>query len=742
MADLKFNATNAKVIDDPRDSTQSVADATKTKLNPNEELVAWVTSRLESWRDHRRANYEADWDTYERLWRMIWSGTEQMRKSERSKVVTPALSEAVENSVAEAEEAIFGRGDFFDIRSEAQDVPLQREATERNKTNLKEDLARTGYVANTAEALIYAAVYGTGIGEIVMKARTIREPEAVLDADGNAIDMKVKAHEVTYACLQSVSPRNFLIDPNAKTIDDALGCAVEEYVGAHIVRKGQEEGDYAKVSIGVDDGDLQITKDPQGVTEPMGDKVHVFRYYGLVPKRLLFPPEQTQDVLGAALEKASADAEETSDDGFEDKTSTEPVSTEMVEAVIVIVNKKTLLKAVETPYLMADRPVIAFPWDIVPGRFMGRGVCEKGATPQKVLDAEIRSRMDALAYSGAPMMGMDASRLPRGFKMEVYPGKSILTNGDPSTVLKPFQFGQVDQNTYQQADYLDRMVQRATGALDNVAQAQNIGDARTGAVSMSLSGIVKRHKRTLMSFIDRFMVPSLEKILWRMMQFYPERYMPLNFTFLASSTMGIMQREYETQQLVQLLQTMDPKTPEYKVTLMGVVGNTGLTNRAGLIKLLNESIERDSAAQQQALAAATTAQTDPLQAQLGQVTLQLQIAEVQAKIRKLNAEAGLIAQKTVTEQTKPELQAHELALKGVYQTPEEQMQAEFDRRMKIGDQLIAAEDVKSNERIAVIQAGGAVREAELAAAAQAAQATVAPPPAAPAPLTMNFGVPS
>ena len=54
-----------------------------------------------------------------------------------------------------------------------------------------------------------------------------------------------------------------------------------------------------------------------------------------------------------------------------------------VEAVVVIANGGTLLKASKNPYMMEDRPVVAFPWDVVPSRFWGRGVCEKGYNSPK-----------------------------------------------------------------------------------------------------------------------------------------------------------------------------------------------------------------------------------------------------------------------------------------------------------------------------------------------------------------------
>jgi hypothetical protein len=72
---------------------------------------------------------------------------------------------------------------------------------------------------------------------------------------------------------------------------------------------------------------------------------------------------------------------------------------------------------------------------------------------------------------------------------------------------------------------------------------------------MSLGAIIKRHKRTLINFQD-FLVPFVTKAAHRYMQFNPELYPVKDFKFVASSSLGIIAREYEVTQLVQLLQTM------------------------------------------------------------------------------------------------------------------------------------------------------------------------------------------
>ena len=755
MAKEVFGPKAAKVIEDE----VSVEQATKPEGDAGDELAQWILARTGQWRDHRRQNYDDRWGEYERLWRGIYSPSEKQRKTERATLIGPALSEAVENCVAEVEEALFGRGDFFDIRPEAADDEQARITLAENKNYLKEDLDRIDYVSHASEALMNGAVYGTGIGEIQVKTFLLRDIVAATQTAFNAMaapapapmpeampqdmgqmpgdmpqpmgspapapmgpmiapepEMQVVSKEVKYACMQSVNPRNFLIDPNARTVADGLGCAVEEYVGTHIIRKGQESGEYRKVEFGTDAGDQDILVDKEQESEYTQDKSHIMRYYGLVPKRLLdkvapedsladeqaegeivelFPDDPTDPKMVAAMS--------------DDKNSTEPTDTTMVEAIVVLVNRSKVLKGVKTPYVMEDRPVVAFQWDIVPGRFWGRGVCEKGATAQKMSDAEIRYRIDALRFAAAPMIGIDATRLPRGFKFEVYPGKSILTTGDPKTVLAPFKFGELDQNTWQQGQYLDQIVQRATGSLDVISLATKGGDTRPGAMSMMLSGIVKRHKRTLMNFINKFIAPSMTKLLWRNMQFYPERYKPMNFTFVASATMGIMQREYEMQSLVQLLNTTPPESPMYKAVIAGILTNTGLADREKLVKLLNE----------QAQAQLQPPPVDPMAEQMKQMAAQLELARMAAEIEKFRAQAAEAQAQAAENYAKaeqlrlqPQLDAMAAATKGIYAAPQDQQASEFDRRMAIADRMLEAEDIQSNERIARLQAGASVDAAD------------------------------
>jgi hypothetical protein len=312
--------------------------------------------------------------------------------------------------------------------------------------------------------------------------------------------------------MKPVQMKNFLIDPVATCVNSALGVAIDEFVPAHTVVELQEKGVYLPGPIGSAAQDEDIEPDPELSVVPYQDKVRLLKYFGLVPRHLL---EQAQ--------RGELDEDEEIVDLLEEPPEASDESY-WVEAIVVIANEgQTVLKVEENPYMMQDRPVVAFQWDIVPGLFWGRGICEKAYNSQKALDAEIRGRIDALALTTFPMLAMDATRIPRGHKPQVRPGKMLLTNGNPKEVINEFNFGNVNQITFAQAAELQKMVQQSTGAVDSsgITGAIN-GEATAAGISMSLGAIIKRQKRTLVNFQEDFWIPFVEKAAWRYMQFNPQ----------------------------------------------------------------------------------------------------------------------------------------------------------------------------------------------------------------------------
>jgi hypothetical protein len=631
-----------------------------------QDIEGWVMDKCDNWRDHYEANYSEKFEEYYRLWRGHWSAQDQTRQSERSKIISPALQQAVESSVAELEEATFGRGKWFDIKDDVRDQNPADIAALRGY--LEEDFAKNRVRKNVAECLINAAVFGTGIAEVVIEEEKEMAPatQPVMGGELQAVGVTIK--DRTCVKLRPVMPQNFLIDPVATDIDSALGCAVDEYVSSHLVEQLQEKGVYRDVQLTEATSDFNLEPD-QDLTSFSEDKIRLTKYYGLVPTHL--------------LKKAMAD-----DDAEEEvvEFDSEEEETYYVEAMVVIANGGILLKAEKNPYMMQDRPVVAFPWDVVPSRFWGRGVCEKGYNSQKALDAELRARIDALALTIHPMMAMDASRMPRGAKPSIQPGKTILTNGNPAEILQPFNFGNVSQITFAQAQSLQTMVQTATGAIDSAGIAGSInGESTAAGVSMSLGAIIKRHKRTLINFQDSFLIPFVQKAAWRYMQFEPELYPVADYKFHTSSSLGIIAREYEVTQLVQLLQTMSPDQPMYPKLVTSIIDNMNLSNREELIATLEQANQPNPEAQQ----AAQAAQQAQLAFQQSQTAaLNGQAQESQARAQKLAVEAQAIPQ---------ELEIDRIKAATTNLKSGDADDKEFEKRLKISEQLLKEREVAVKE---------------------------------------------
>ena len=607
-----------------------------------ESLEQWVMIKCDNWRDNYESNYEQKFEEYYRLWRGQWDPADSERASERSRIISPALQQAVESNVAELEEATFGRGKWFDIEDDINDKERQDVMYLRNK--LTEDFESCKVRKAVAECLINTAVFGTGIGEIILEEIKEMAPatEPVMGGDLTAVGVSITDRVVVK--LKPIMPQNFLIDPVATSIEDAMGVAIDEFVSMHSVELLQEQGIYRDVYLESAAPDSELEPD-QDLSVYHDDKVRLTKYYGLVPREL--------------LEEEGVDVEEDS---------------KYVEAVVVIANGGTLLKAEANPYMMGDRPVVAFPWDVVPSRFWGRGVCEKGYNSQKALDTELRARIDALALTIHPMLAIDATRLPRGAKPEVRPGKMILTNGDPREVLQPFNFGQVGQITFAQAQALQGMVQQATGAVDSAGIAGQVnGEATAAGISMSLGAIIKRHKRTLINFQQSFLLPFVTKAAHRYMQFDPENYPVSDYKFIATSTLGIIAREYEVTQLVQLLQTMKQDSPLYPVLIQSIIDNMNLSNREDLIATMKQASQPNPEEQQMAMAV----QQSQLQLQQAQTSaLQGQAEESQARAVKYAVDAQLAPQEL-------EINKIDAITKNLREGDEDDK--EFERRLKIAN---------------------------------------------------------
>lgn len=626
---------NEILVDPPEEAARTKAQ------QPGQELVGWVVGKVGPWEKHRDNGYSRKWSEYWRMWRGQWSEEDRNRGSERSRLIAPALAQAIEMTASEIEEAIFGRDAWFDVCDDYEDKDKTDALVARDR--LLEDFDEVDAPDQLVEAVLNSAIFGTGI----VKINTIVSANEKPTRNAKNARLEAKGSERVYVTVESIRPDEFIPDPSGTKIKDMLGCAHRVKKPLHSILEKIEDGTYrddARTYLTapgrVDNPDID-PQDPQSMTQPTDtDEVDVLEYHGKIPLKMFNKLSESKTPLDDVL-------------NFDLRTSPEKGDGPLVEAIVTIANGSVLLRAMVNPFVMKDRSIIAFQHEKVPGRFWGRGVSEKGYNPQKALDAGIRAYIDALGYVSAPMLGVDAGRVPKGFKMEVKPGKVWLTQGPPSEVLQPVQVGQLDTNLFNMSSEMERMVQMGTGAFDTasaIGQQSQSGANSLSSNSMLMGAFVKRSKRSVKNVERNLITPVIKKAMWRYMQFEPMRY-PKDFEFSVKAGMGIVAREVEAAQMTQMMGMMPEKFAGVTVLLAkGVIEHTSLYNKAEIQKEIERAMAPPSPEEQQKQKQLSDLQFEAVKAQAQGELLKNQ--KTIAEIRKLLAEANKFAHQAGLEDDK------------------------------------------------------------------------------------------
>jgi hypothetical protein len=199
---------------------------------------------------------------------------------------------------------------------------------------------------------------------------------------------------------------------------------------------------------------------------------------------------------------------------------------------------------------------------------------------------------------------------------------------------------------------------------------------------MALSGLMKKNKRTLINFQEDFLMPFIMKAAWRFMQFDPERYPVKDFVFIPLSTMGMVAREYEQQQMVGLMQTLGPTSPITPVLLQGIIQSSSMSNREEIVATLQQM-----------------SQPDPMQQQMQQ----LQIATLEAQLQKTQAEAARAGAEAQRAGAQAEAIPAETQIKAVSAMNSQKNVDPIDQVSKVATLALKEADMMSNERIAMLQ---------------------------------------
>ena len=570
-------------------------------------VVNEIMGNITPWRALRDGDFEVLWDEYYAKWRGFWMAQHKSYKTERSRLIAPLTAMAIDLTSAEIIEAVLGREYWIDLPDDVgdedtKDVDLARKL-------LVQDLRAEGFIEEFALTALNGCLYGTGLTKIQINTRIVKTP--YIDTDKK---LKVEEKEIVQIKPVAIEPGQFVADPSARSIDEMLGCAHEFMLPLSTLARRQAEGVYYndfKVEafrarrLSPNRGDTE-----QGNRKDQGDAAYITEYYGLIPRRLFM--------------QASAEGNGTS---LADESVQGIPETDMVEVIATIANETHLLRVIENPLLSGERLIIGYQHEQVPGRFYGRGVAEKGANIQRAMDAEMRARIDALAWANNPMFAGDLTRMPPNSNMNAWPGKFWGTRGNPSEVLQEFKLTGPDQNTYAHMDALEKMGQQATGAADSQGLRAGVRDESATGSALAASSFIKRSKRTMFN-IECYMDKLVRRVLRLKMQFEPDRY-PQDYEFRVRGSIGMMAREIEQGFMVNMLQVIGKDSPASMPIVRAIFEHSSSPVRGDVLAELKALQEKKPTPEEEAAKAAQLAL--PVK----------EIEKIDAEIAKLLAEADL-----------------------------------------------------------------------------------------------------
>lgn len=619
------------IVETPESAAEEAAKYGTHLLAPAQELVGWIVGKVNIWEDVRNRGYQRLWGEYWRMWRGKWNEVDMNRLSERSRLVAPALSQAIEMTVSEIEEAIFSKEEWFDVADDIVD-----QIADKLRDQLLDDLDKVNARDQIIEAIMNGALFGTIVAKVNVFVGEDKKPKR----DPATLELKVNGNPRVFVTIESIRPDQFIPDPVGQTIQDMLGCAQRVQRTMHYVLERIEQGVYRKDALTQLSATRRIKNSDIDQDDPMSvnttyesSQVDIIEYHGKVPLHLL-----------NAVKEAKSEEEQLEAEDGRIEARMAGGDGPLVEAIVTIANTGVLLRAMPNPFVMQDRSIVAAQFEKVPGRFWGRGIAEKGYNPQKALDSELRARVDALGFINAPMLAIDAGRMPKGFRFEVKPGKVWTTQGPPGEVLVPVKIGDYSTLTFEQTQEMERMVQMGTGAFDTATALKNqsqSGANSSSANSMLMGAFVKRAKRSINNIDRNFLTPLLNKVKWRYMQFDPVRY-PKDYDLKIKTTMGIVAREVEASQMTQLIGMMPQEFHQVQLMLIeGIVDSTSLQNKQAIMAAIQAVTNPSPQQQQQAQKAQQ--QQQQLQTEMQHLMLQektLGNQKVVAEIKKLLADAS------------------------------------------------------------------------------------------------------
>ena len=172
------------------------------------------------------------------------------------------------------------------------------------------------------------------------------------------------------------------------------------------------------------------------------------------------------------------------------------------------------------------------------------------------------------------------------------------------------------------------------------------------------------------------------------MQFDPERYPSKEYHFSVVSSLGVIAREYEVQQLAQIMQVVPPQSPIHGAMLKAIIGHLNVTSKEELIAQIDAA-----------------SQPNPQAQQMQEQAAQLQMALQQAQIEAIKGQASESAARAHKYMSEADLAPQELMMKYSDVDRDGSVDDDFERKVQLARMLMEEDkwNLEKEERMAGMQ---------------------------------------
>lgn len=374
------------------------------------------------------------------------------------------------------------------------------------------------------------ARFGAG-GSGQAKYRLMKDPDDAYRAD-----------------IEWVSPFELYIDPGAYSVEDAMWV-----VQRHVYNKAQVVELASGRGFDAEEIESALNNNPDGnwYSEPWEGFINIINRQSQSPylSKRYTVLEYWGWLSGRELKEAGASVQ----DGQENSMH--------LANVWVLGNNciKVAISGLEAQKL----PFFVTPYEKVPYKVWGRGVPEKMADPQAIINATARAMVENMGMASGPQLIYDVNRVMPGTKVDqitpwgIWPIKNIEGVSTP-----PVEFKKIDPilNELKLIQDTFRTFATEVTSLPDMASGMSAGTGehnRTmGGMSM-LFGAADAYTRAVVFNVDNYLTKPMIRALydWEM-QFCPDSSIKGDMSVEASGVQGLMAKELTSQRMSDLLQAI------------------------------------------------------------------------------------------------------------------------------------------------------------------------------------------